>query len=202
MLKDQLTQYINKLLANHPSQIELYKEEKEFVEKFQLVEAGITIVEKDENSRFLDAYIERTDKEFENLIAEESDEFLQERVKFLKQHQSEFIYLESDWFTIIGVDAISLEVDDLFGTYEALLGLKLQKKYETVIRDYLKSELKGDTAKFALLFNQEDGLWNLNISLNNIDGFQEDISVGEAYSLVYHFLFKLGEAVEENDLCQ
>ena len=105
--------------------------------------------------------------------------------------------MESQWFELIGVDAICLEVDDLFGKYEALLGLKLQKKFNNAIRAYLQATLKGEEVKFALLFNAEDGLWNVNISLNDIEGFREDLSIGEAYQLIYYFLFKLIETVEE-----
>ena len=92
----------------------------------------------------MDAYIERSNKESEELIGVETVDFLEQSIEYLKKNIHEFVYMESDWFEIIGVDAICLEVDDLFGTYEALLGLKLQKKYNQTIRDYLQAELKGD----------------------------------------------------------
>ena len=123
--------------------------------------------------------------------------FLEQPLDYLKKNINEFVYMESQWFELIGVDAICLEVDDLFGKYEALLGLKLQKKFNNAIRAYLQATLKGEEAKFALLFNAEDGLWNVNISLNDIEGFREDLSIGEAYQLIYYFLFKLIETVEE-----
>ena len=198
MLSKQMDQHIKKMIGEtSSSQIELPKVEKEYAEKHSMVEADINIIEKDENSRFVDAYIERSNKESEELIGVESVDFLEQSIDYLKQNIHEFVYMESQWFELIGVDAICLEVDDLFGTYEALLGLRLQKKYNQAIRDYLQAELKGDAAKFALLFNSEDGLWDLNISLNDIDGFQENLSIGDAYQLVYHFLFKLAETVEE-----
>ena len=192
-----MEQHIKKIMEQASSQIELHNEEKEYVEKYSLVEEGIHIVEKDANTRFADAYIERSDKEFENLLAVETAEFLAQPIEYLKKNINEFVYLEDNCFELIGVDAICLEVDDLFGSYEALLGLKLQKKFDKAIRDYLQTELRGDKAKFALLFNSEDGVWDVNISLNAIEGFQENLTIGEACQLIYRFLFKLVEAVEE-----
>ncbi|MFJ8247231.1 branched-chain amino acid aminotransferase [Peribacillus asahii] len=194
MLKTKIEQHIKTFKGD---QIALHKEEKEYVEKHQLLEGGMTIVEKDAEVRFTDAYIERSDKEFENLIAVETSEFLHQPLTFLKTNKKEFLYLESKWFELIGVDAVSLEVDDLFGTYEALLGLKLQKKYDKAIRSYLQAELQGENAKFALMFSAEDGLWNFNFSLNDVKGFTEDMTIGEAYQFIYQFLFKLMEAIEE-----
>lgn len=194
MLRKQMEKMLGEATS---AQIELPKVEKDYVEKYSLVEDNMKMIEKDENSRFVDAYIERTNKESEELIAEETAEFLNQPIDYLKKNIHEFVYMESRWFELIGVDAICLEVDDLFRTYEALLGLKLQKKYDKAIRNYLQTKLKGEVAKFALLFNSEDGLWNLNISLNDIEGFQENLSIGEAYSLIYHFLFILVETVEE-----
>lgn len=197
MLRKQFEQLINKMKEEDSLQIELPKVEKEYAEKNSLVEDVNKMIEKDESSRFTNAYIERSDKESEDLLAVESATFLEQPIEYFKKNIHEFIYMESHWFDLIGVDAISIEVDDLFGTYEALLGLKLQKKFDQAIRDYLRAELKGDAAKFALLFNSEDGLWNLNISLNDIEGFQENLSVGEVFQLIYHFLFKMVETVEE-----
>ena len=198
MLRKQMEQHIKNILGEQfLSQIELHKEEMEYAEKYQLVEDGIKIVEKGENSRFADAYIERSDKESENPIAVETATFLEQPLDYLKKNINEFVYMESQWFELIGVDAICLEVDDLFGKYEALLGLKLQKKFNNAIRAYLQATLKGEGAKFALLFNAEDGLWNVNVPLNDIEGFREDLSIRETYQLIYHFLFKLVETVEE-----
>lgn len=197
MLRKQLEQHINKIIEEQSSsKIELPKIEKEFAKKYLLVEDADKIIETDESSRFTDAHIERSDKESEELLAVESAVFLEQPIEYLKENIHEFVYMESHWFDMIGVDAICIEVDDLFGTYEALLGLKLQKKFDQTIREYLRAELKGDAAKFALLFNSEDGLWNLNISLNDMEGFGGNLTIGQAYQLIYHFLFKLVVTVE------
>jgi hypothetical protein len=196
MIKDHIQQYILEQQSNQKTEsITLFKEEKEYLEKNQLVD-NLQLSEKDPSVRFADAYIERCDKESENMLKNESSSFLNEPLDYLKKHKNEFIYLESNWFDLIGVEAVSLEADDVFGTYDVMLGLKLQKKFEKALKENLNSQLHGDVAKFDLMFSLEDGLWNLNFALNFVEGFNEKITIGEAFQLIYRFLFQLVEAVE------
>jgi hypothetical protein len=195
MLSKQMKNFIASI--DNLKKLEVFKEEKDYLLRHGLIETEINLVEKSPELRFADAYIERSDKESEDVISEEGQAFLEQPLNYLKKQMNEFIYLESNWFEIIGVDAVSLEVDDLFGTYDVMLGLKLQKKYESSIRMFLKDHL-GDEEKFDLIFSLEDGLWNLNFDLDSVEGFSETISLGEAFRLIYQFLFKLVEAVEED----
>ncbi|WHY75359.1 branched-chain amino acid aminotransferase [Neobacillus sp. WH10] len=193
MLKDKIIQYIR--VNQKDDSIILFEEEIDFLKNLQFLE-NVQFVKKDASTRFEDAYIERCDKETENMIRIESSAFLSERVEYLKKHKNEFIYLESKWFDLVNVDAISLEADDVFGTYDVMLGLKLQKKFEKVLKELLDTSLYGDEAKFDLIFSHEDGLWNLNFALNFVEGFTEEMTIDEAFQLIYRFLFKLNEAVE------
>jgi hypothetical protein len=145
---------------------------------------------------FTEVYIERCSKETETMISNETAEFLSLPLVYLKEHKEEFIYLESNSFEQIRVDAVSLEADDVFGTYDVMLGLKLQKKVEKLLKEKLETSLLGDGAKFDLIFSQDDGLWNLNFALDYVDGFQETITLGEAFHLIYQFLSELVEAVK------
>ncbi|WP_342042215.1 branched-chain amino acid aminotransferase [Bacillus sp. OTU2372] len=196
MLKEKIKKYISEKESQSTTEgVVLFREEIEFAEQNQL--AGEShLVEKDANTRFADAYIERCDKETENMLKIETSAFLSEPLDYFKKHKNEFIYFESKWFDFVNVDAISLEVDDVFGTYDVMLGLKFQKKYDKQLKEYLNVHLSGEEAKFDLMFSNEDGLWNLNFALNYVEGFREEMTVGEAFQLIYHFLFKLVEAVE------
>ncbi|MCM3115617.1 branched-chain amino acid aminotransferase [Neobacillus sp. MER 74] len=196
MIKDHILQYIDERQSNQKTgAITLFKEEKEYAEKNQLA-GNLQLSEKDASIRFADAYIERCDKETENMLKNESSAFLNERLDYLKKHKNEFIYVESNWFDLISVEAVSLEADDVFGTYDVMLGLKLQKKFEKSLRENLNSLLNGDEAKFDLMFSQDDGLWNLNFALNFVEDYKEELTIGEAFQLIYRFLFQLVEAVE------
>ncbi|NHM33958.1 branched-chain amino acid aminotransferase [Neobacillus terrae] len=193
MLKEQMKQYAERL---QKGQAILFKEEQEYLKKNNMFEGlGDKLSVADASARFKGSYMERSEKELESLLAEESADFLKLPISYFRQHKNEFLYMESEWFEIIGVDAISLETDDLFENYDVMLGLKLQKKYSSVIRRYLEKELKNSDTDFDLIF--EDAIWNLNFNLEAVDGFSETMSIGEAYELIYAFLFKLAESVEE-----
>jgi hypothetical protein len=143
-----------------------------------------------------DAYIERCDKQTENLIRNESSSFLSQPLTFLKKHKNEFIYLESERFDAVRAESISLEVDDVFGTYDVMLGLKLQKKFADSLKLFLNAHLQGEGAKFDLIFSGDEGLWNLNFALDYVEGFDENMSIGEGFQLIFRFLSQLKEAME------
>lgn len=135
MLKKQMESYISESVIEN--KIELFKKEKDYVEKHKLLPEDIIIVKKENASRFTDAYMERSNKESEELISEENSAFLSQPIEYLKKNKDEFLYFESRWFELIGVVALSLEVDDVFGTYNAMFGLKFQKKMGDVLKTYL-----------------------------------------------------------------
>ncbi|WP_102275479.1 branched-chain amino acid aminotransferase [Cytobacillus massiliigabonensis] len=191
MLNTKITNYFS------DEKTKAFKEEIEYARKHELIDETRTIIEIDPVARFNDAYIERSDKETEEFLGEESASFLNQPIHYFKKNLNEFIYIESAYFPMIHAESICLEVDDIFRTYEVMLGLKLQKKYEKEIKAYLEQELIGKI-KVSLLFNQTDGLWDFNFALNNVKGFNEDLTIGEVLVLVYRFLFKLAETVEEN----
>ncbi|MFS0764097.1 branched-chain amino acid aminotransferase [Peribacillus phoenicis] len=196
MLKKQMESYISKSVIEN--KVELFKEEKDYVEMHKLIADDIIIVEKENASRFTDAYMERSNKESEELISEENSAFLSQPIEYLKNNKDEFLYFESKWFELIGVEALSLEVDDVFGTYNAMFGLKFQKKMGEVLKTYLTKELQAEIGSFSLMFNQGDGLWDVNLALDNVKGFREDMTLEEAFNLIYHFLFILVQTIEEN----
>ncbi|MEH7385175.1 branched-chain amino acid aminotransferase [Bacillus sp. JJ1521] len=204
MLHKQLKNYISSELMSKeqtaPSSITLYQEEKDYIEKYKLISNDVILIEKDPTTRFVEAYIERCDKETEETLSKESFDFLEHPIDYLQKHKNEFLFVESNWLELIGVDAIAFEVNDVFGTYDVMVGLKLQKKFEATLKENLRKDLNGVESKFELIFNQNDGLWDLNFSLNYVNGFKEEISLEEALRLIYQFLFKLVERTEEKSM--
>ncbi|MDF2605929.1 MAG: hypothetical protein K0S34_119 [Bacillales bacterium] len=143
------------------------------------------------------AHFEICDKETESIISSNEISILEKPITYLKENKNIFIYLDSKAFENIGIDTVSLELDDLFGTYNVMLGIKLQKKYSTKIRDFLNNELGGLEPKFSLLFNQDDGLWDLNFPLNNKLEFSESLTINEAFNLTYNFIENLFEKINQ-----
>lgn len=190
-----MTQMIQQLTENEPTEIALYKEAKEYAEKNGLIPPTIKVVEKD--NRFDEAYLERCEKETIALIIVETPKFLEERIDHLQTHANEFLYVEDSSFDLVGIDALSMEVDDVFGMYTALFGLKMKKHYDEAIKNYLETHLADETGKFSVSFSGQDGLWNMNLAVNCIEGFHADMTLLEAYELVYAFVFQMIATIEE-----
>lgn len=146
---------------------------------------------------FTDAYVERCSKDTETMISNESAAFLNQPLTYLKEHKNEFIYVESTLFEEMGVEGVSLEVDDVFGTYDVMLGLKLQKKFEVMLKGQLNNSLQGDEVKFDLMFSHDDGLWDLNFALDYVNGFTENLSMYEAIQLIHQFLNMLVHTIKQ-----
>lgn len=191
MLKERMEKHLKEQPA------ELYEKEKEYAHKYGLLNDGHEAGIKNPEDRFNDAYIERGDKETEEVLGQETAGFLNQPIEYFKKHKNEFMYLESKWFDLIGADAVSFETDDVFGNYEVMLGLKLPKKAESAIRAFIDENTLTGTPKYSLMFSQQDGLWDFNFSLNDLEGFKEELSIKDAYQLVYKFLFNLVSEVEE-----
>ncbi|UYZ20283.1 branched-chain amino acid aminotransferase [Mesobacillus jeotgali] len=191
MLKNQVEKYI----TMQKDCVELHNEEKEYAERQGLLH-GVEVKGLESDARFADAYVERGDKETEEFLGEESFGFLNQPIAYFKERKNEFMYLESKWFDLVGVDAVSLEKDDVFGTYDVMLGLKLQKKYESGIKKYLEENLNGEGSRYDLLFDGNEGVWSLNFALNGLESYREDLLIRDAYNLVYGFLFRLAESLE------
>ena len=184
MLKEQMRQWLDQ-----QSVVKLFPEEKAYVEAEQLV-TNIEITEIETN-RFSDIYIERLLKETEELIKEEDMHFLNENITYLRKNIAEFIYIETEVFEMLGIDGISLEVEDIFQVYSVLFGLKVKKNKEKAILQYFDGHLKDEIAKYSIMFNQADGLWDINFTLDYVDGFHEEMSILESFEWIYRFLFQL-----------
>jgi hypothetical protein len=197
MLQSNIQTYIEKEMNVQGQSLSLYQEEKEYALQKELVPQNLMIEEKEASLRFKDSYIERVDKETDELIAEESPlSFLDTPISYLKEHRSEFLYVESKWFEFIKLDGCSFEVDDVFGTYKVLTGLHMQKKFGSLLKQFFAKELNESLTSVQLLFNDKDGLWDVNIELDAIKEFNEKMSIGEALVVTYRFFFHLVEYVE------
>ena len=197
MLQSNIQTYIEKEMNVQGQSLSLYQEEKEYALQKKLVPQNLMIEEKEESLRFKDSYIERVDKETDELIAEEFPlSFLDTPISYLKEHRSEFLYVESKWFKFIKLDGCSFELDDVFGTYKVLTGLHMQKKFGSLLKQFFAKEFNESPTSVQLLFNDKDGLWDVNIELEAIKEFDEKMSIGEALILTYRFFFHLVEYVE------
>ncbi|MGD6943390.1 branched-chain amino acid aminotransferase [Cytobacillus gottheilii] len=190
-----LTAEIKKLLEQQP--IKLFNEEKEYAIANSLISAEEINEVLPSQQRWTDLYIERGNKETEEFLGEETNSFLQEKISYLRSNQQEFLYMESKWFENIGIEGIILEENDVFHTYDIIFGLKKQKKYGDHLRKILSEKFPPE-AKYSILFNGNDGLWDINLPISYLNGFSEDMTIEEVLSHSYQFLFKMVVDLENN----
>jgi hypothetical protein len=135
--------------------------------------------------------IERCSKETEEVLAKEDASFLKKTITYMKEHLNEFVYIESPSFEDARIDSMSIEVDDVFGIYMALFGFRAQKKFGDPIKAYLKENLIGEEIRLSVMFSNEDGLWEMNIPINSIEGYDENMSIEDVTELTHGFLVNL-----------
>jgi hypothetical protein len=194
MLTKTIKMYIEEEMKD--GEIALFSDERVFAQENGLLPEGTAVEPLDDSVRFHEAMIERVNKETEDLVKkEETPAFLETPVNFVKQHVNEFLYIDSKWFDIIRIDGLTLEVDDVFGHYSVLTGLKQQKKNAGELKTILAEKLHGED-KVQLMWNDKDGLFDVNLSIDKLDGFNENDSLGKNLQLIYHFLFAVLQELE------
>ena len=135
--------------------------------------------------------LERCHKETEETLAVEAAEFLQQSISFLKQNQEQFLYVEASEFEQLKMDSVVLEFDETFQVYTALFGLKLQKKVSQDLKVYLRDHLKGMLGSSSAMFNGTEGLWEVNIALDAIDGFTGEETIEQSVEMIEQFMEQL-----------
>ena len=140
--------------------------------------------------------LERCNKETEETVAVETAEFLQQKISYFKVHQEEFLYAESSDFANAKMDAVVLEFDDMFKVYTALFGLRLQKKVDQQLKAYLRDNLKGMLGSSSAMFEGNEGIWEVNIALDAIEGFTGEETIEQAYELLINFVKTMLGALE------
>lgn len=134
-------------------------------------------------------------KESEELIAVGDESLLNLSIQYVAEHPEQFLYMESSQFNEIKIDAIALEFDEAFKKPMALFGLKLQKKFALTIQTFLKQELMED-AIFGAMFSGEDGLWEINLALDGIKGYEPSQTIQQSIEAVCNFMANLVKQAE------
>ncbi|MER2009878.1 MAG: branched-chain amino acid aminotransferase [Psychrobacillus sp.] len=193
MIKKKLTQ---KITESAGGSLSLTKEEHDYALTNELLSdtASISVIESDK--LFENAIIERFDKETEELISKESSAFLKTPITHFKDKMNEFMYLETPHFETLSVDAIAFEYDEVFEVYTAMFGLSVQKKHGDALKGYLNEHFDGKAMNYSVMFSAGDGLWEVNLPLNYIDGFNTNYTIEETYQFLYRFLFSLVASTE------
>ncbi|QPC46491.1 hypothetical protein [Mangrovibacillus cuniculi] len=189
MLKKRYQEF----LSQHSQQnvpLQVSEQEYNYVNQYSEMNAtNLEVLEKPE--KILSPYVERVEKETEETVKMMDETFLQQDFSFLYRKKSEYVYIESKWFDVIAMESLSIEVDDVFNNIELMFGLRLQKKKMDEIKSFLTDQLSLEKGRLSVLFNGQDGLFDINISLETLPNYQEEMSFSEILSALYDLLFTL-----------
>lgn len=184
MLKEKLAHTIEQ------QPIALFSIEKEYAERNGLLSANQLVQPKQWDFSAIELCL----KETEEMLEEKWPSFMNEPVYYFGVNIDQFVYVESEAFTTIGVDAMAIEMDDVFQTITVLFGLKLQKKWGAFIKEHLEANVGLKT--YSAMFSDQDGLWDINIPLDALEGFHKELPIKDAIDLAYRFIFNMLAALE------
>ena len=94
------------------------------------------------------------------------------------------------------IDAVVLEFDEMFKVYTALFGLRLQKKMNEQLKSYLRDNLKGMLGSSSAMFDGKEGIWEVNIALDAIEGFTGEETFEQSYELLIDFVKNMLAVIE------
>ncbi|WP_025786299.1 hypothetical protein [Sporosarcina sp. D27] len=188
-----ITKWMKNYIAEHESQegLPLNPQQKEFLEKKELLSPDMKVIDAPAFSPMYSLSNKETDEPLEtpantgNLA-----------VSLVKTQPTSYLFAEDPSFATIGIDGVVLEMDDVFETVTALFGLQVQKKHGEWLKKYIDAQLGTAPGTRSLMFSADDGLWDVNIALDYVDGFSVSNTFDETLKLVYEFVFKMLVALE------
>ncbi|MGG0644888.1 hypothetical protein ABE021_13210 [Sporosarcina gallistercoris] len=189
-----ITKWMTNYMAGHNAQegIALNTLQKEFLVNKGLLSPEVKVLEAPAFSPSYSLSNKETDEPLETPV--NAGELA---VSYVKTQPNDYMFAEDTSFTTIGIDGVVLEMDDVFGTITALFGLQVQKKHGEWMKKYIDTKLGTAPGTRSLMFSADDGLWDVNIALDYVDGFSETHTFNETLELVYEFVFNMLVALEE-----
>jgi hypothetical protein len=132
--------------------------------------------------------VERCHKETEQTLAVEQAAFLQQPITYFKKEIEQFLYIGANEFETVKMDAVVIEFDEMFKVHTALFGLAIQKKYSQALKTYLRDNLKGMLGSSSAMFNGDEGLWEVNIAFEAMEGFTGEETIEQAIEKLIAFV--------------
>ena len=132
--------------------------------------------------------VERCHKETEETLAVEQAAFLQQPITYFKKEIEQFLYIGANEFETVKMDAVVIEFDEMFKVHTALFGLAIQKKYSQALKTYLRDNLKGMLGSSSAMFNGDEGLWEVNIAFEAMEGFTGEETIEQAIEKLIAFV--------------
>ena len=95
------------------------------------------------------------------------------------------------------MDGLVFEYDEVFEVYSAMFGLSIQKKFGPAIKTYLNEHYNEEKMNYSIMFSGDEGLWEINLPLDYVKGFNVELTIEEAFQFLQTFIASLVEATEK-----
>lgn len=132
----------------------------------------------------------------QDLFTKENDEYIRSLsesdlagpISFVKDQIENYIYVAKPTYDELKIEGFVVELDDIFRFYNLLVGIYVPKAKMKAIEEVLLSKWTNPEFKFAFTFDANEGVAELNLPLDYVEGFRDDFTVAETIDFVEELL--------------
>lgn len=132
-------------------------------------------------------------KETDEVVAQGNEATLSEPLSMVKTQIENYLYVSKPHYADWKVEGFVLELDDIFRFYNLLVGIYIPKSKLPLVDEVLQSMWVNPDFKYALTYEANEGLAELNIPLNYVENFNEDATIGETIQFSEDILKRISE---------
>lgn len=132
-------------------------------------------------------------KETDEAVKLGDETFLAEPLTILKTQIENYLYVSKPHYADWKVEGYVLELDDIFRFYNLLVGLYIPKSKLAAVDEVLQSMWTNPDFKYALTYEANEGLAELNVPLNYVENFNERATIGETILFAENILKRISE---------
>ncbi|MFC4354626.1 hypothetical protein ACFO0S_05965 [Chryseomicrobium palamuruense] len=132
-------------------------------------------------------------KETDEPVKLEDESFLAEPLSILKTQIENYLYVSKPHYADWKVEGYVLELDDIFRFYNLLVGLYIPKSKLAAVDEVLQSMWTNPDFNYALTYEANEGIAELNIPINYVKNFNEHATIGETILFSENILKRISE---------
>lgn len=134
-------------------------------------------------------------KETDELVTPGDEKLLEQPLSTLKTQIEHYLYVAKPSYAEWKVEGFVLELDDIFRFYNLLVGIYIPKSKLPLVDEVLQSMWANPEFKYALTYEANEGLAELNVPLNYVKTFDEHATIGETITFSEELLRRISEKI-------
>ncbi|WP_342525660.1 hypothetical protein MKY84_08975 [Chryseomicrobium sp. FSL W7-1435] len=132
----------------------------------------------------LDLYTKENDEWLRALTEED----LKQPIALVKTQIENYIYSAKPEYSTFKVEGFVIELDDIFRFYNLLVGIYVPKAKMKDIDEALKEKWENPEFNYALTFDANEGVAELNLPLDYVEGFSTEFTVQQTIEFIEQLL--------------